>query len=214
MAFLDLTFPRDIAAGVVGGPERRVDIVALSSGEEERNARWKHSRRSYDAGVGIRSVDDLAAVIALFEEAGGQLHSFRFRDWSDFSSGSTTAQNPAPGDQVIGTGDGSRTDFQLVKTYGSLTPYVRPITKPVPGSVKVALSGSPQASGWSVNNATGVISFVSPPGPGVSVTAGFRFDVPVRFDTPRLATDLAFFSENEGRGLGAIPEIPLIEVKE
>lgn len=214
MAFLDLTFPRDIAAGVVGGPERRVDIVALSSGEEERNARWKHSRRSYDAGVGIRSVDDLAAVIALFEEAGGQLHSFRFRDWSDFSSGASASQAPVAGDQVIGTGDGSQTDFQLVKTYGALSPYVRPITKPVPGSVKIALDGSPQGSGWSVNHLTGLVSFLSPPGPGVEVTAGFLFDVPVRFDTPRLATDLAYFSEDEGRGIGAIPEIPLIEVKE
>jgi len=214
MAFLDLTFPRDIAAGVTGGPERRVDIVALSSGEEERNARWKHSRRSYDAGFGIRSVDDLAAVVALFEEAGGPLHSFRFRDWSDFSSAAAAAQPLAAGDQMIGTGDGAQTDFQLVKRYGGLAPYDRPITKPVSGTVLVALDGAPKASGWSVDNATGVVSFVSPPGAGVEVTAGYLFDVPVRFDSMRIATDMAFFSEGDGIGKGTIPEIPLIEVKE
>lgn len=214
MAFLDMTFPRSIAAGVVGGPERRVDIVALSSGDEERNARWKHSRRSYDAALGIRSVDDLAKVIALFEEAGGQLHSFRFRDWSDYWSGETVNLAPTETDQVLGLGDDAKTDFQLVKSYGVLAPYARPVTKPVPGTVKVALDDIPQASGWSVNNLTGVVSFVSPPGPSVKVTAGFLFDVPVRFDTPRIATDMAYFSEEEERGVGTIPEIPLIEVRE
>lgn len=214
MAFLDLTFPRDISANVTGGPERRVDIVALSSGEEERNARWKHSRRSFDAGVGIRHVDDLADVVALFEDAGGQLHSFRFRDWSDFSSSPTAAQAPTATDQVIGTGDGVKTAFQLVKRYGTLTPYVRDITKPIPASVKVALGGTVQLTGWSVNNLSGLVTFAAPPALGVTVSAGFLFDVPVRFDTPRLLTDMAFFSESDGRGHGAIPEIPLIEVRE
>ncbi|KPD10516.1 DUF2460 domain-containing protein [Phaeobacter sp. 11ANDIMAR09] len=214
MSFLDLDFPRDVASGVVGGPERRVDIVALASGEEERNARWKNSRRSYDAGFGIRSVDDLATVIAFFEETGGPLHSFRFRDWSDFSSAASADASPAATDQSLGTGDGAATEFQLVKTYGSLNPYLRKITKPVAGSVLVALDGAAQGAGWSVNNLTGILSFLSPPAPGVVVTAGFFFDVPVRFDTQSIATDMAFFSESEGRGVGTIPEIQLIEVRE
>lgn len=214
MAFLDLTFPRDIAAGVTGGPERRVDIVSLSSGEEERNARWKDSRRSWDAGLGLRSVDDLAAVVAMFEEAGGQLHSFRFRDWTDFSSAATTNQAPGSTDQGIGTGDGVETDFQLVKSYGVLTPYLRQITKPLSGTVLVALDATSQGVGWSVDNLTGIVSFVTPPGVGVAVSAGFQFDVPVRFDTPRLAVDLAYFSESDGVGQGVVPDVPLVEVKE
>lgn len=212
--FLDRAFPYNVASGVIGGPERRVDIVALASGEEERNARWKNSRRSYDAGFGIRSVDDLATVIAFFEETGGPLHSFRFRDWSDFSSAASTGTVPAATDQGVGTGDGTATEFQLVKSYGALSPYLREITKPLAGSVLVALDGTAQAAGWSVNNLTGQISFVSPPAPGVAVTAGFLFDVPVRFDTQSIATDMAFFSETEGRGVGTIPEIQLIEVRE
>jgi len=214
MAFLDLTFPRNIAGGVTGGPERRVDIVSLSSGEEERNARWKHSRRSYDASLGIKDADDLGDVVALFEEAGGQLHSFRFRDWSDFSSAGSRRNAPSATDQNIGSGDGSETDFQLVKRYGTLTPYTRDISKPIAGSVVVALGGVPQPSGWSVDNLTGVVSFVSAPGPGVAITAGFLFDVPVRFDMNMIAVDMSFFDESEGRGFGTLPEIPLIEVRE
>ncbi|AKU43303.1 glycoside hydrolase family protein [Rhodobacter phage RcCronus] len=216
MAFLDVAFPRDVAAGVVGGPERRVDIVALSSGDEERNARWKHSRRSYDAGFGIKSVDDLAEVVALFEQAGGQLHSFRFRDWSDFSSAPTSTAKPGAADVRIGTGNGTISEFQLVKRYGGLAPYVRPITKPVPGTVKVSLDGTPAATGWSVDNLTGLVTFTAPPGPGVVVRAGFLFDVPVRFDTPRLAVEMSYFAEDDGdgRGFGHVPAVPLVEVRE
>jgi len=214
MAFLDVSFPRHVAAGVVGGPERRVDIVSLSSGEEERNARWVHSRRSYDAGVGVKSVDDLAEIVALFEQAGGPLHSFRFRDWSDFKSAASVSEAVGPQDQRIGTGNGSQTQFQLVKRYGGLAPYSRPITKPIPGSVVVSLNGAAVASGWSVDHLSGLVTFLSPPAAGVAVRAGFGFDVPVRFDTQRLAVQMAYFSEADGRGVGSVPEIPLIEVKE
>lgn len=214
MAFLDRVFPRDIAAHVTGGPERRVDIVSLASGAEERNARWKNSRRSFDAGFAIRCVDDLAQVVAMFEEAGGPLHSFRFRDWTDFSSAATSTQNPTPGDQILGQGDGITTTFQLAKIYGALVPYTRTITKPIPGSVVLALDGVPQGSGWGVDNLTGLISFTAAPASGVEITAGFLFDVPVRFNAQQLALDLAFFSEDDGHGSGNIPSIPLIEVLE
>lgn len=214
MAFLDVRFPAGIAAGVVGGPERRVDIVALSSGDEERNARWVHSRRSWDAGVGVKSVDDLAQVVALFEQAGGPLHSFRFRDWSDFKSGAVPSAKITAQDQVVGTGNGSQTAFQLVKRYGGLAPYDRPITKPVPGSVVVSVNGAAVASGWSVDHLSGLVTFLSPPANGAIIRAGFAFDVPVRFDTQRLAVSMAFFSEDEGRGVGSVPDIPLIEVRE
>ncbi|TPE52589.1 DUF2460 domain-containing protein [Amaricoccus solimangrovi] len=211
MAFFDLSFPRDVAAGVSGGPERRVNIASLGSGYEERNARWKHSRRSWQAGLGIRTADDLAAVLALFEEMGGPLHSFRFRDWSDFKSCAPSA-TPAATDQLLGTGDGAAVAFPLRKRYGSLSPYWRDITKPVPGTVTVALDGAMTGAGWAVDNLTGVVTFATPPGPGVAVRAGFEFDVPARFAADALAIDMAFFAGD--RGIGSIPEVPLIEVRE
>jgi uncharacterized protein (TIGR02217 family) len=211
MAFFDLSFPRDVAAGVVGGPERRVNIAPLASGYEERNARWSASRRSYQAGLGIRTADDLAEVLALFEEMRGPLHSFRFRDWSDFKSCAPSA-TPGASNQLLGTGDGAATVFQLRKKYGTLSPYWRQITKPVAGTVLISLGGTATGSGWTVNNLTGAVTFTTPPGDGVAVRAGFEFDVPVRFNADSIAVDMAFFADD--RGVGSIPEVPLIEVRE
>ena len=59
--FHEILFPLDIALKSAGGPERKTEIVALGSGREERNARWAHSRRRYDAGYGVKTLDALSA---------------------------------------------------------------------------------------------------------------------------------------------------------
>ena len=210
-AFHEILFPLDIALKSAGGPERRTEIVALGSGREERNARWAHSRRRYDAGYGIKSLEALSLVVAFFEERRGRLHGFRWRDRLDHSS-AAPATAAAPTDQVIGTGDGEADTFQLVKTYGgAYAPYQRPITKPVPESVRVAVAGDEAEEGtdFSVDPATGVVTFLPGhvPAVGQAVTAGFLFDVPVRFDTDYLEVDLSAFAA------GAIPKIPLVEIK-
>src|ERR671929_384838 len=126
-AFHEILFPLDIALKSAGGPERRTDIVALGSGAEERNARWAHSRRRYDAGYGVKTFDALSAVVAFFEERRGRLHGFRWRDPLDHSSAAPGA-SISPLDQVIGTGDGAQTAFSLTKLYGAAhAPYQRPI---------------------------------------------------------------------------------------
>ena len=84
--FHDIRFPTAISRASHGGPERRTDVVVLGSGAEERNARWADSRRSYNAGYGVKSLNDLHAVIAFFEERRGRLHGFRWRDPSDWKS--------------------------------------------------------------------------------------------------------------------------------
>jgi len=193
-AFHDVLFPLDIALKSAGGPERRTEIVTLGSGREERNARWAQSRRRYDAGYGVRTFEALASVVAFFEERRGQLYGFRWRDRLDDSYAATGV--PGPLDQTIGTGDGEQTTFALVKTYGGVhAPYQRPIAKPVAGTVRVAVAGVEKIlAGYA-------------PGAGAAVTAGFLFDVPVRFDTDYLEVDLTAFAA------GAIPKIPLIEIK-
>jgi uncharacterized protein (TIGR02217 family) len=135
MAFHDIRFPLDVALGARGGPERATDIVTLSSGREERNQRWAGSRRRYNAGYGIKSRSDMAAVLAFFEERRGRFHAFRWRDGLDHSSN---------GQQPLGTGDGERQEFQLVKRYGAaFDPYDREITKPVVATVEVFVDGDP-----------------------------------------------------------------------
>ncbi|SNT41265.1 DUF2460 domain-containing protein, partial [Antarctobacter heliothermus] len=180
MAFHEIRFPDNISRGARGGPERRTQIVELASGDEERNASWANSRRRYDVAYGIRRGDDLAAVVAFFEARNGRLHGFRFKDWGDFKS-CLPSGTPSHSDQLIGTGDGSTTGFQLAKNYvsGAQT-WTRAITKPVAGSLRIGFDGTELVSGWSVDTTTGGVTFGTAPGSGVALTAGFEFDVPVR----------------------------------
>ena len=210
-SFHEILFPLDIALKSAGGPERRTDVVVLGSGREERNARWAHSRRRYDAGYGVKTFDALSQVVAFFEERRGRLTGFRWRGRLDHSSAAPDA-GVAATDQAIGTGDGSTAAFQLVKTYGgAFSPYQRPIVKPVAGSVRVAVDGvvATEGTAFTVDTTTGVITFLAGhiPGTGAAVMAGFLFDVPVRFDTDYLEVDLSAFAA------GAIPKIPLIEIR-
>ena len=207
MAFHEVRFPDNISRGARGGPERRTQIVEMASGDEERNGSWADSRRRYDASYGIRKADDLAAVTAFFEARRGRLCGFRWKDWADYKSGLPSASTAAT-DQPIGTGNGALTTFQLVKLYTSgAQSWTRTITKPVAGTVALALNGVPQMTGWTVNTTIGVVTFAAAPAPGVAITAGFEFDVPVRFDTDTLDVTLDF------ERLGSITSIPLIEVR-
>lgn len=204
-SFHDVRFPLAVSFGATGGPERVNEIVTLTSGRERRNARFSRSRRRYDAGTGVRSAEQLAEVIAFFEARRGSLHAFRFRDPLDLKS-CAHAETPSPLDQAIGTGDGETLRFPLTKTYGEgEDAYRRPIDRPVAGTVQVALDGI-VTEGFSVDAATGEIVFAEAPAEGVAITAGFEFDVPVRFDTDHLSVSLTAFRA------GQIPSIPLIEV--
>lgn len=204
--FHEVLFPLDVGFGSSGGPERKTDIVTLASGFEERNSRWADSRRTYDAGIGVRSLADIQNVLAFFEERRGRLHGFRFRDPLDYASVVSGSVIDAT-DQALGVGDGSRTEFQLIKTYGSgHAPYERIIRKPVAGSARVAVAGS-ETSAFSLNYEMGLLQLDAPPSSGQIVTAGFLFDVPVRFDTDRLDLSLAAFEAGE------LPSIPLVELR-
>ena len=211
IGFHEIRFPLDIARGATGGPERRTDIVTLASGHEERNSRWADSRRRYNAGYGVKSVRDLHAVLDFFEERRGRLYGFRWKDRLDDRS-VAPGHAVGPLDQALGIGDGVITEFQLFKTYGtSFAPWQRRIEKPVDGTVRVAVAGTELQAGteFSCDPASGIVTFSpgSIPANGADVTAGFEFDVPVRFDTDFLEIDMAAFEAGE------IPAIPLLEIR-
>lgn len=209
MNFHEIRFPAALSFGSSGGPLRRTDIVTLANGFEERNTPWEHSRRQYDAGVGLRSMDDVDTLVTFFEARRGQLYGFRWKDWADFKS-CRPSQDPSSLDQELGRGDGQGRSFQLVKRYESGSgSYMRPIGKPVQGTVRVAVAGDPvlQDVDFEVDHGTGLITFLQPPDIGVRITAGFEFDVPVRFDTDRIMASAASFSAGE------VPSIPVIEVR-
>lgn len=211
MSFHEVRFPTTISRGAQGGPERRTDVVVLGSGFEERNSRWAASRRRYNAGYGVTNLDALHTVIAFFEERRGRLYGFRWKDHVDFKSCAPSA-TPTSTDQQIGMGDGTTNTFQLSKTYGgTLAPWQRDIKKPVAGTVQIAVNGQHAAEGsaFSVDATTGSITFQAgyTPVANEAITAGFEFDVPVRFDADTLEVNLTGFSA------GAIPNIPLVEVR-
>ena len=209
MAFHEIRFPAGLSFGSTGGPERRTEIVTLANGFEERNSPWAHARRRYDAGTGLRGLDDLEDLIAFFEARHGQLHGFRWKDWSDYKS-CAPSHLVEPNDQYLGTGDGVTTVFSLIKTYRSgAQSYARPIAKPVAGSVRVAVGGLPKVEEeeFTVDAATGLITMVAAPDIGVSVSAGFEFDVPVRFDTDRIDVSVSSFQAGE------VPSVPVVEVR-
>jgi len=211
MPFHDVRFPTAISRNAQGGPERRTDVVVLGSGYEERNSRWADSRRSYNAGYGVKSLDDLHQIIAFFEERRGRLHAFRWRDPMDWKSCAPNAA-VSPLDQVIGSGDGVNASFQLRKTYGSaFAPWARDIKKPVATKVRIAVAGVECTNGvdYALNLATGLVTFLPGHAPSAEqiVTAGFEFDVPVRFDSDKLEINLSGFTS------GAIPNIPIVEVR-
>lgn len=209
MNFHEVRFPASLSFGSVGGPERRTDVVTLANGFEERNTPWAHSRRRYDAGLGMRSLDDVETLIAFFEARRGQMYAFRWKDWSDYKS-SGAKEEVTSTDQVIAFGDGVQTDFGLVKTYRSgVFTYARPIAKPVVGTVRVGVEQDEMQEGvdYEVDETTGVITFVRPPDQDMTVTAGFEFDVPVRFDTDRIQTSVASFQA------GDVPNVPVVEVR-
>lgn len=210
-SFHDEIFPVSVSFGATGGPERRNEIVSLTSGREKRNLRFSQSRHHYDAGTGVRSLDDLHDVLAFFEARRGSLHAFRFRDPFDMKS-CRPGDTPTPLDQRLGTGDGIKTRFALVKTYGTGgDAYGRLIPKPVVASLRVAVAGVERFSPaqFTFDDATGEVVFAAGarPAAGASVTAGFEFHVPVRFDIERLSLSLTAFKA------GQIPSIPLVEVR-
>ncbi|SLN46188.1 hypothetical protein ROA7450_02265 [Roseovarius albus] len=209
MKFHEVRFPASLSFGSLGGPERHTDIVTLANGFEERNTPWAHSRRRYDAGLAMRSLDDIETVIAFFEARQGQIHGFRWKDWTDFKT-SRAAEIPAYDDLEIARGDDVTTVFPLIKTYrsGEIT-YQRPIVKPVLGTVRIGLGDVEQQDGihYEVDTSAGVVTFAHPPNDGIMITAGFEFDVPVRFDTDRIQTSVASFQAGE------VPSIPVVEIR-
>ncbi len=209
MNFHEVRFPAALSFGSLGGPERRTEVVTLANGFEERNTPWSHSRRRYDAGVGMRSLEDVETMIAFFEARRGQLYGFRWKDWSDYRSCRPSAQI-AFDDQLIGIGDGITTEFQLCKTYASgAFSYERPLSKPVAGTVLVGLDGLQlqESIDWDIDLTSGKLTFSHAPDEEVEITAGYEFDVPVRFSVDTIQTSVASFQA------GDIPSVPVVEVR-
>ena len=205
-AFDDVLYPFPLGKSASASPEFSTNVITLASGHERRNSLWSDARVHFDVGPGIRSEEELSKLVAFFRARRGAARGFRFTDPFDFSSHAMTLE-PTPFDQLIGIGDGVRSDFQLVKSYGDgPEPQIREITRPRPDSVTVSIDGV-VSSDWSIDG-KGRINLAVAPQQGQEIRAGFLFDVPVRFAEDRIDVSAVNFSAGEA------PSIPLVEIRE
>ncbi len=200
MAFHDVSFAVRLPFGLTVTSRRTVDIVALASGHETRNARTAHPLRRFTIPVGPRPLAEIRAILSFFEARGGPLHAFRFRDPVEH----TTAGDGVPTalDVTIGTGDGFVANFQLA------TPSGRPITKPVATSALVSVDGLVlEPALYEVDPLTGLVTLDQPPAHGAIVRSGCIYDLPVRFENETLTVARA------DAGTGEIDDLSLVEVR-
>lgn len=210
MAFIETPrFPDDISYGSTGGPMWSTNVLIIKSGFEGRNANWSNSRYKYNAAMGVRDEGELDELIEWFNSMQGRTHGFRFKDWTDFSSyalgGTLDFQ-----DQSLGTGDGLQLDYQIIKTYTKGTQSrTRDITKPISSTLKVGVNGVEVLGpgNWTLDSTTGIITFVVAPPAAHAVTAGYEFDVPVRFDTDELEISLDHY-------LTGSSSVPIVEIRQ
>lgn len=203
-AFDEVDFPLAIGREAMALTEFSTQIVSSPSGHEQRASEWANARMRYDAGPGIRSESDVRSLVDFFRARRGAARAFRFRD--PFDHGSADDGPPTAIDQWLGAGDGSRRQFPLVKRYGSgAAEQVRPIRLPIAGSVRVSVDGVETAA-FAVTDDGEVLLDVAPD-EGVSVRAGFLFDVAVRFAEDGLEVSRATFLAGE------LVSVPLVEVR-
>jgi uncharacterized protein (TIGR02217 family) len=206
-AFDDILYPLALGRDATVIPEFSTSVSVTASGFERRNSLWSNARLRFDVGPGIRSEAEMGELIAFYRARRGAARGFRLRDPSDHSSNGMVG-TPTPFDQALGTGDGARSDFPLVKGYGEGGErQVRRITRPVFETILVSIDNAIQLGNWELRDG-GVIAFDTPPSPGAIVRAGFLFDVPVRFAQDSLEIAGASFAAGEA------PSVPVVEIRE
>lgn len=198
MAFIEIEFPRVLALMATGGPGFFTTVNAGFSGYEQRNQNWSQARAQYAVAFENKPLALWQAFEGMFYAAKGMANGFRLFDPGDFSG---TGQYQA-------TGDGVTTVFQLQKTYSfpiSSYEVIRPVQKLITSrvqnyqgayltdTVNVYLNGSLQAHNagyhttgggaqYTLDETTGLVTFVTAPGNGVIITADYQYHIPVRFD--------------------------------
>ena len=199
----DVRLPEKWSKGSTGGFGFSTEVVKTDDGGVETNENWAVPLRRYEIAHNVKTPDDIGLLRAFHGARRGASRPFLFKDWIDYTSKPDGVSGAGMTDQPLGIGDGSTVAFQLVKRYAdSVSPLDVPTLWPVSGSVLIAKDGIAAPTGWTVNRGTGIITFSAAPSLGVVLTAGFQFDVPVRFedDLLRISWDTI-----NSRSAGSVP---------
>jgi uncharacterized protein (TIGR02217 family) len=183
--FIEQEFPVTVAVGSAGGPAFSTDVDETEAGYEFRNTNWSQAKHKYTVSTGIHDAQQWAAVKDWFMKCAGRAYGFRFLDPGDHSSATDGWSDQTKTDQVQFVGDGSKKKFGLVKNYGG---HSREILKPIQGSLQIAVAGvlKTETTHYTVDYTTGVVTLLTAPATGQTVTAGFLFHVPCRFESDEL----------------------------
>lgn len=190
--------PVDIEQGARGGPNFKTIILTATTGHEQRVAQWTLRRGKWDIGYAVKSLEDLMVLEAQFHCQLGRTHAFLFRDWKDYTVD----------DELIGSGDGIETTFQLTKTYRTydddnveVRNYVRDITQPVASSFVVEVNGSLVNPSDYTLNSGGVLVFDVAVTDGHAIRWTGEFDNPVRWDIDEWPASVETLDYGHIRGL-------------
>lgn len=180
--FSEQRMPLPISLRSSGGPQWNTSIVRVDSGYEQRNEPWAQDLGSWDVGSFVTTNAEMATVLAFYNSVRGRLVAWRFHDPKDYQAL----------DQLLGTGDGVQTTYQLTKTYGTdASAYTKIIRKPVVGTSRITVAGVLQVEGtaYTLDTTTGVITFLAGhiPAAGQAVRWSGEFDKPARFDVDHLS---------------------------
>jgi uncharacterized protein (TIGR02217 family) len=198
MAYLDILFPEGISAGCSVLPRFNNTIVRGLSGERDVQINWDAPLRRWDVSHVVKDRTRLAEFIDFWMTVRGDAYTFKFWDPSDFEVGTAYVNDEIAyvGSTQIGTGNGVSTTFQLVKKYGgAVNPLVRPISKPIAGTVKIYVNGVEKTSGVAIDYLTGVVTLTpAPPNTHPVAWAGHFYceasfenpDVLFRLDSPQV----------------------------
>lgn len=209
----DIRLPEKWSKGSAGGPEFKTADVPVASGDVYVQQLWINPLQRYEIAHNIKTKDQIAELNVFFRGRRGKKRGFLLRDWLDFSSREDGDSRPGRPismlDQPLGEGDGVETTFQLIKRYDDpVNPYDRTIKWPVAASVLIALDGVAVAGAdFAVDRGTGVVTFAVAPADNAVITAGYEFDVPVRFTEDWLS--VSWDSINSS----SIGSVPLEEVR-
>lgn len=205
-------FPTGISYGSAGGPLFSTTIVPLRSGRTVKNQNWEYPLQVYNLIHSLRSETQMEELRDWFYALAGQFNTARFKDPYDYKS-CALGDSIASSDQILGTGDGSTVDFDLVKTYtvGSLS-----MSRPTPGVLATSLIvevGGATTAGYTRTPWTNTITFATAPATGAVIKAGFEFDVLVEFGVDQFNVIAENCNSINGQLVFAVDNLPLREVR-
>jgi uncharacterized protein (TIGR02217 family) len=182
MSFHNVRLPDEIQYGSAMGAGFNTITQFTASGHGVKIERQTQPRRRFRLVAALRSQQEAFALLTFAIARHGGAHSFRLKDWLEYSTAEDGYSTPTGTDQILGVGDGVRTSWPMVRTYDPFgpAPVVRKIALPVAGTFTATAAGSPASA--SISNPGGVVTFDTPPALGAVVMAGCEFDVPVFFN--------------------------------